>query len=473
MKKIYSFRLLLAVLFSSFTLQLMAQGSESYGTGIKIPLDTSGQKFIRFINWHQFWMRSAQYNPGSTINGEAQEGGIDFAIRRSRFLFYTQMNSRFMILTHIGINNQTLVGGGGLGQAANIGNTSPDGKKPQIFIHEATAEFHVLKKKLTLGGGLHYWNGVSRMANASTLNFMTLDAPIFNWANIDASDQFARMMGWYAKGKFGKFDYRLAFNVPFAIPASNALARLDTTAAKNNIVNASYRGIGGAKPAYQGYFMYQFWDQESNLLPYTVGSYVGTKKVFNIGAGFFHNADAMWAAKSNGTRWDTVRQNCFIWAVDAFLDKPLNKTKGTAITAYLSYNKHYMGDNYVRNIGISNPANGLAKTGTTFSGAGNAFPTVGTGDIFYAQAGYVFPKTKIGKFQLMGDVTYANYERVTNAVVIPDVGLNYYLEGHNAKLTLNYRSRPVVDYVDPTKTFGDLETTERKGEVVLQLQIYL
>jgi len=40
------------------------------------------------------------------------------------------------------------------------------------------------------------------------------------------------------------------------------------------------------KMVYQGYFMYQFLDQESNFGPGMAGSYLGKKKVFNIGAGF-------------------------------------------------------------------------------------------------------------------------------------------------------------------------------------------
>lgn len=473
MKKLNSQFLFMLLGFAFSWQGLLAQGSETYGTGIKIPLDTAGKKYIRFVNWHQFWIRSVENNPGSTVNGELRESEVDFALRRSRFLFYSQINPKFMILTHIGINNQTLVGGGALGQAANIGNSSPDGKKPQIFIHEATAEFKVYKNYLTLGGGLHYWNGVSRMANASTLNFMTLDAPIFNWANIDATDQFARMMGVFAKGKLGKLDYRVAVNSPFALQSTNSLTRLDTNAAKNNVVNASYRGLGAGRAAYQGYFMYQFWDQEANLLPYMVGTYVGTKKVFNLGAGFFYNEKSMWAAKQNNTTWDTIAQNQLIWAVDAFLDMPLNKEKGTAITAYASFNHHDMGDNYIRNIGISNPANGVAKTGATFSGAGNAFPTVGTGSIIYAQAGFLLPKTKVGKFQVMGDVTHATYDRMDAALVIPDIGLNWFVEGHNAKVTFNYRARPVVDYKDAAQPYGKLTETEKKGEFIIQLQIYL
>ena len=474
MKTIYTRSFTLLVMLALAAGKLLAQGVEGYGSGIKVPLDSAGQKYIRIANWHQFWIRNSENNPGSMVNGEASSGQTDFAIRRSRFLFYTQINPKFMVLTHFGINNQTLIGGGALGQAANTGVTSPDGKKPQIFIHEATVEHKIYKDYLTIGGGLHYWNGISRLGSASTGNFMTLDAPIFNWPNIDASDQFARQMGVFFKGKYKKFDYRFAINQPFALSTANALTKFDTTAAKNDVVNASYRGIGAAKHAYQGYVMYQFRDQEANLLPYMAGSYLGTKNVLNVGAGFYTNPEAMWAAQKNSSSWDTLRQNCLIWAADVFYDHPLNKTKGTAITMYAMYNYLNLGTNFLRNIGISNPANGVAKTGATFSGTGNSYPTVGTGSIIYCEAGYLFKKLKkLGKFQIMGDVTYAKYDRIEKALVIPNVGINWFLNGHSAKVTFNYKQRPVVDYSDATKTYGSLKQVDSKGEFVIQLQIFL
>jgi hypothetical protein len=37
------------------------------------------------------------------------------------------------------------------------------------------------ENSLNYGGGLHYYMGLSRATMASTLNFLTIDAPIFNW----------------------------------------------------------------------------------------------------------------------------------------------------------------------------------------------------------------------------------------------------------------------------------------------------
>jgi hypothetical protein len=58
----------------------------------------------------------------------------------------------------------------------------------------------VLVKNNAVGGGLHYWNGISRLNNQSTLNLMTLDNQRQAWATLGLSDQFAETHRVYAKG---------------------------------------------------------------------------------------------------------------------------------------------------------------------------------------------------------------------------------------------------------------------------------
>jgi hypothetical protein len=187
-----------------------------------------------------------------------------------------------MIVSHWGINNQSFVNGGGAGTLGTGSSAlGQGGKRPQIYIHDAYTEFAVKPGKLHLGAGLHYWNGVSRFSSHSTLNFMTIDAPIVNWYNIETTDQFARQLGLYAKGQLGKFDYRLHLNKPFAfgVPIS--------TVNSQNAVNALNENWSTG-----GYINYMFWDKESNVLPYFVGSYLGSKKVLNIGAGWYSHKGA-------------------------------------------------------------------------------------------------------------------------------------------------------------------------------------
>jgi hypothetical protein len=451
----------------------LAQGTDNYGSGIKVNLDSTGKKYVRMITWHQVWVRYTDNNPGSTINGELTQSQWDMSLRRSRFLLYSQITPDFLILTHFGINNSNQVSGGANGQGA----TGLDGKKPQLFLHDAWVEHKVYKNKISIGTGLHYWQGPSRMSSGSTLSFLAIDAPIFNWQNIEATDQFARQFGIYVKGKIlpnDRLDYRASINFPYALPKGTALTRLDTTAAKNNVEIANYRGGGQPKNAFQGYFQYQFWDIENNLLPFTVGTYLGTKKVFNLGVGAYYHPDAMWAAKPNVTtgRWDTVKHNQLFISADAFLDLPLKK--GYALTAYLNYNHFDMGPNYVRNIAIDNPTNGVVAAQSSFNGSGNAMPTTGTGSIIYGQSGLLLPKMgKLGKLQPYAAVTVSTFERLKDRDITPDFGLNWYLNGHSSKITFNYRARPVFKTADQTRPYSDVILDSRKAEFSIQFQVYL
>jgi len=199
---------------------LHGQGSSEYGSGIKINLNPEGDKYMRIIAWNQIWIRDTENNPGSAINGESVSSTTDIGNRRLRMLAYAQFSERYKIVTHFGVNNQTFINGGAAGSTGTGGYGA--GKKPGLFFHDAWNEYTIILPKennpfsLTLGGGLHYFMGVSRLTMGSTLNFLTLDAPIVNWPLIEVSDQFARQMGIFAKGKVGKLEYRFALNKPYA-----------------------------------------------------------------------------------------------------------------------------------------------------------------------------------------------------------------------------------------------------------------
>ncbi|TAE53351.1 MAG: porin, partial [Bacteroidetes bacterium] len=336
-------------------------------------------------------------------------------------------------------------------------------KKPQLFFHDFWNEFLVAKGKkanLSLGFGLHYWYAVSRLSSASTLNFLMVDAPIFNWFNIELTDQFARQFGVYAKGKLGKLDYRLHINKPFSV---NQLTSATTTRAFHGPTD---------NLAFGGYANWQFLDQESNLLPFYVGSYVGTKKVFNIGAGLYQHPDATVTKNAAGT-YD--RHDETIWAIDAFLDMPVGKKeKGMAVTAYAAYYNMDFGPSYYRSVGIMNVGSSFASTyeGTrSIDGAGNARPLLGTGNIVYTQAGLLLPTSisKKVKIQPFASYTMKDLAYLSETAHFYDVGANFFLDGHNAKITLQWSSRPVITQ----DAGGSRVNNGRRGELILQTHIYL
>ncbi|MFN8301410.1 MAG: porin [Saprospiraceae bacterium] len=436
---------------------------------LTLKLNEDGSKYVRFIMWHQFWLTATQNNPGTrNVKGELIDGSegskgewsTDIALRRSRFLVYAQISPRALILTHWGINNQSFIGGGvgavGFASSATTG-ASNGGKKPQLFLHDAWTEYEIVKDKLYLGAGLIYWNGISRLTSQSTLNFMTLDAPIFNWPTIEAGDQFARQFGVYAKGQLGRLDYRLALNKPFANGTAPAAV------AKNGIaVNVLTETWSQA-----GYVNWMFWDKESNKLPYYVGTHLGSKKVLNVGAGFYHQAGASLYKSADGR--DSSYQDHLLLGADVYLDMPINKAKGTALNFLATYYNFDFGTNYLRNLGILNLHATPPPTDQSWAGGGNTQPAIGTGSIIYAQAGFLLPKLKNGTaFMPYVTATYKDFDRLKDPSTQFGVGINYFVTGHNAKLTLEYQTRPVYK-LDGT----DIVSNGSKGEMILQTHIFL
>lgn len=459
MKKIITF-IGLALISSS----LYSQGSPDYGNGLKLNLNPEGDKYVRLILWNQIWLRNTEMNPGTMVSDEATKNSWNIGNRRLRALAYAQISKRYMVLLHFGINNQTFINGGGSGSTGTGGYGN--GKKPQMFFHDAWNEYAVVlpgeagKFSLSLGAGLHYYMGLSRMTMASTLNFLTVDSPIFTWPLIDNSDQFARQMGLFAKGKYGKFEYRFSLNKPFA----TNLAPVDVT---NPAARVAVDNNGNPEFSKSGYVEYQFLDSESNLLPFKVGSYLGTKKVFNIGAGFYHQKD--------GTRTSVNSQiekhDIALYAIDAFADLPLGNAKNKmALSAYAGFYNYNFGPNYLRNLGImnvgSNDPNFIGDK--AIAGAGNLQPMIGTGNIYYLQAGLLLPnnadKPKI-RIQPFVAYTNKNFKALENSSSQFDIGANWFIDGHHAKLTTQYSTRP-------TYTSASAEP-KSKGEFILQFQIYL
>lgn len=408
--------------------------------GMKLDLGDPS-RFLRIIVWDQIWLRYVEQNPGSIIRGSVRTDGLDIGVRSSRLLLHAQLTKDLLFLFHAGINGQSTVGGGfGLGA---------DAKKPQIFVHEVAGEYRVLGEHLALGGGLHYWNGVSRMASTSTFSLLTLDAPIYNWATLDKTDQLARQLGVYAKGHLGALEYRVALNHPFAAEGTPGQGKADYYAKSDTW-------------AAQGYFKLDFLDKESNTLPYYAGTYLGKKRVWNAGAGFYYHPDSM-AYLDTGLRVaDTV-----IAGLDTFAELPLGE--GSAFTLYANGEYQSLGPSYVRNIGIMNPSSGLSKTGPrSFNGAGNAVPTIGTGMTYYGHAGYLLPDVlgRAGQLQPYVSVRWSQLEGLGGPVVVPEAGVNWLIAGQHAKVTLHYRSRPVF----VAQTSGKPVERDRKSEVTLQLQ---
>ena len=310
-----------------------AKDSSEYGRGMTVVLDDEGKKYIRFLTWGQVWTNLTENNPGTIdATGDFQDTSLGIGLRRVRFLTYSQLTEKYLILLHVGINNQTFSTGGDTGTREFGSDTrgfGPGGvgKKPQIFVHDFWNEYTIFPQSadrdfsLATGAGIHYWNGISRKSSSSTFSYMTVDSNIFCWPNIEFTDQFARQLGWYFKGKLHKLDYRFSVNHPF------------NTDDRDSLNTARAVNIGAHTLSLAGYFEWEFWDQESNVLPFKTSTWLGEKSVFNIGTGFYFQPDASGILDATG---QTQEQDHVAVGIDWYFDKPVGDC-GAALTVYNAY----------------------------------------------------------------------------------------------------------------------------------------
>lgn len=424
------FALSFAFILGTSNLKAQEETAEDHSyKPLTLKLNEEGNKYVRFIMWHQLWVTS---NNLSDDNSTMQ---LTSSIRRSRFLAFSQVSSKFLILTHFGLNSLS---------PGNLTSLGSNGDSPQLFLHGAWGELK-LGDGLYVGSGLHYWKGLTRLANQSTLNFMTLDQsrPFNAWHSLGITDQFARHLGIYFKGSSGPFEYRFAWNNPSRSPLGGGLdysVRWSTDSVQVPASNLTYNGVstpdsdGNAlgNSIFEGYVKYNFFDKESTKLPYYVGTYLGKKKVFALGAGFFLHPNGMYDNLNN--RHESVSH----FAVDAFLDMP---TEGGALNAYAAFQSFNYGDNYISRWG-------------------------GTGSAIYGQVGYYLKSSKI-----MPYVAYStsNYDGASDAIGAMNAGVNYFINGHNCKVTAEYHSIS-KDYREGSMSLGGLDNF---SQMRLQLHIFI
>ena len=408
---------------------------------LKYNLNQEGDHYIKATFLNQIWVRHTQNNPGSTVNGYTQNETFDIGLRRTRIQVFGQIHDKVFFYTQFGQNNLTYHGA----------------RKQGLFFHDAVAEYALANKYFSIGAGLTGWSGLSRYAAASVGTILSLDAPIYQQATNDVNDQFLRKYSVYGKGQAGKFDYRFALTKPMTIsvfPGSN----IDTRA-----------GFSPEPPKlqYQGYVKYQFFENESNLTPYGVGTYLGKKKVLALGAGFILQENATWHTENAGM--DTMRNDMALFAADVFFEKPINIEKENAFTAYACFSSTDFGKDYVRNVGVMNPVNGVNANGTLNDG-GNAFQMVGTGNTFFGQIGYLFRRDFLGKagtIQPYAAVQYSEFTLLSDPMIMYEGGLNWLIDGHRSKISLNYQNRPVFEL----NNMGDYINSGYRGMFVFQFQV--
>jgi hypothetical protein len=456
MKKVLS----LFLLSSSVAMAQVKPSDDNIRNDIRYNLNESGSHYVKFTFTNQAWFRLNENNPGTTVLGDPKANTFDIGLRRTRMQLFGQLTDRIFFYTQFGMNNFNKV------SASPSYNTSgtPSQRKVAAFFHDAVGEYEMQRNGtsfIRFGGGLTIVNGFSRFSQPSIGTIMTLDVPVFAQATVDQTDQFSRKLTVYSRGQVGKFNYRVGVSDPFPIETNGA----NPPALNRNSVFSQRKN----HKQFQGLLIYNIFDTEDNTTPgYMTGTYLGKRKVLNVEAGITSQKNATWRKETV----DTLYSDMTLWSVAAYLDMPLNKEKGTAISAYLGYFGTDYGKGYLRYNGSMNPATGTTQPIAGVSGThGNAYPMFGTGNVVYAQAGYKLKDRLLGNQGTLmpyASLQSADYDRLRDAVNVYNLGVNWFISGQNGKISLNYESRPVYR---ASAVANELEKSGRRGSWILQYQI--
>ena len=411
--------------------------------GIKVGLNGGKDGYLKFGFLGQIWMRHSELNPGTVdFLGKEIDHANDMGMRRMRIRFYANLFNKFHFYTQIGTNNHHF-------------NSEP---KPQIYIHDFWGAYTVVDRKLNVGAGLSMWNGISRLTNSSAISKLMLEYPMYIWPNLGHTDQSARQTGVFAYGTISGLNYRVAVTKPFFYhnPIEDP-----------SVIDQGFE-IGTENVDYKGYAFYSFFDREYSKTPFMAMTYLGKKKILNIGAGFDIHPESIGYWNSNGEMVKQTRQH---YGVDLFMELP--QPDGGIWTLYTSGVSLDFGPNYLRSGGWMNIYKNGSDSGEPLAqGYGISDFVSGTGNIWYTSVGYLLPKKYSGIKTMIQPVfasTYKSFDGLNQNSWQYDIGVNYYMYGHNFKLSAQYSSRPIYSGTVGPNSTAVIE--DYKGMMILQFQI--
>ncbi len=165
---------------------------------------------------------------------------------------------------------------------------------------------------------------------------------------------------------------------------------------------------------------YAFWDAEPAPAYYTGSTYYGGKDILTVGFAGMHQQDAIGLAAAPD---DYTGMN-----IDVLMEKKLAAGVLTLEGAYYKYDLGGTPD-----CGSGEPGSPACPGGTT---ADDNVGGLVEGKGYLATAAFLFP-SKIGIGQMQPFVRYQSFDRKLSdsSVDVIDVGLNYVIKGHNARVS--------------------------------------
>ena len=393
-------------------------------------LSEDGKTYIKASVSATLWARYLDANPNTLVNGTAVSRITDVSVRRLRMNI--QLTPKIYVYGLFGGNNY------------NFTSKASD----KIGILDLYADYQ-FAPEFTLGLGKFGWNG-SRNAMKASGSMMGLDGPAFPLFTISVNDDAVRSLGGFAKGQIQNLSYVFTIKNPYMVKDDKFIGKEGKVGYAKNAPHKQY----------SGHLKYDFWERESNKTPYTIGTYVGAKKVLNLSLGGVYQKDMMSELQTGVTKYYDYKN----FSAEVFLDTPLSE-RNDAITVNTGYYYTDFGRDYVRNVGYNN----VADSGATgyFNGGGNTYPMIGTGSTFCLLGGYLFGKSENCNTRIQPNfgIQYSKFDGLKDPMVTYDLGVNVFFKGHSNKLSFCYQNRPVYNL--------QKEVDSRRGDFILQYHIVL
>ncbi|MBP1839926.1 porin [Formosa algae] len=379
-----------------------------------------------------------EWNPGSTDkDGNYKNDDFGVAVRRLRLGGNLTYKDKFKFRFAVGENN-----------------FNKKGKDfPYLKILDLYGTYNIYKP-FAVSFGKSTYDGLSRFAAPSTSTMMQTDLNVITQPTLNYTDDITRELSLVFLGDIGQLNYRMVFIKPFSFDYTGA-----NPATPNEGVaqfTDKYSNI-----QYTSYIKYDFLEKENNRGPNFIGTYLGKKNYLSIGIGAKYQHDALYSETNSLISYHDMK----LWSADIFWDQAVSSIWISAVNAYVGYFDYDLGPNYIRNVGINSPAFGFDNTDNLVNTGGNSYPFLGSGQTFYGHFGLLFnqmgKQTDWGQLEPYVVLQSSDFDALEEDMIVGSVGLNWYLNGHYSKLSLDIQNRPLFSEID-------LKETDRKYMCVLQ-----
>ncbi len=412
-----------------------AQKENSLRKGISFPLSDDGKYNVKLGFSSQIWARYSQLNPNTyNYSGKKINSHADLLIRRSTIKLSASLD-KFYFFSMFGLASQTQTEAHGIFSAS----------QPSFMFYDLYVSRAFFNRNLFVGYGLNLYHGLSRYTSAGAVTSLGIDVPKLSEPSPITTEQSARQLSFFVDGIASKLKYRFVLASPFIEDGNRPPIGLNRAA---DIPNTNLKA--------EGYLAWQFWDKEMAPVPFMAGTYLGKKKILNIGSGFQYHKNASGSLSVSG---DTILHNQLSLAVDMFMELPFNNEG--ALNLYAAYFNYDLGPNYYRSGGYANTFRSSSP-----SGGGIAEPDAGTGSGIATQIGYLLPFKVASKhlIQPYYEGEYRFYDALEDNALHHNIGINYYVDGLHVKYTLQHELRPY---------FNGIKKESYKSQLIFRIQIMI